>query len=290
MGTLFGLWLPKGPLVGRPVEDRGASPVGDIEIDKVGTRNLMVGKREQSEREKPPARWNAKAWDAYEYRANVPTLAQFDRDRSSRGRVIKHSAKELYQLIRPNIKVVNSRQERKVNDETAGGCKRTRLQENHGGDVGGSKPPKVSEEVKIPLKMAGEKTKDRRWLQHVRTNFTKKFYAASTLASKHTKRKKVVGILDGMNETFPLTVGNITSLAAVLDATGMRAGDRYLSEAKAMHIEEGFEWDLRLDRQASTCKTAMQRDRGPEQRAKEVKVLEIDDKTWKAVNESEKEP
>ena len=57
-----------------------------------------------------------------------------------------------------------------------------------------------------------------------------------------------------------------------------------------MHIEEGFDWDLRLDRQMSTCKRAMQRDKGPEQRAKEVRVTEIPDKTWNLVNKKEKEP
>jgi len=72
-----------------------------------------------------------------------------------------------------------------------------------------------------------------------------------------------------------LTPEKLTRLAAILDASGMRAGDQYLTEAKAMHIEEGFGWEVGLDRQLSTCTRAMQRDKGPELRANEVKLKDI---------------
>ena len=55
----------------------------------------------------------------------------------------------------------------------------------------------------------------------------------------------------------------------------MKAGDQYLSEAKSLHLEANFEWDARLDRQMVVCKRAMQRDKGPEVKAKEVKPDEI---------------
>ena len=46
--------------------------------------------RAASERKEPKntnnSSWGTKAWDSYEYRARVPTLAQFDRDKSSRKR------------------------------------------------------------------------------------------------------------------------------------------------------------------------------------------------------------
>ena len=95
-------------------------------------------------------------------------------------------------------------------------------------------------ETHIPLKLVGEKVKDRAWLGNVEKSFIRKFYAASTLATKNTKRKKTIEILEGMGcKHFPLDVDTLTTLAAVLDSTGMRAGDQYLAEAKAMHVEGG---------------------------------------------------
>ena len=69
-----------------------------------------------------------------------------------------------------------------------------------------------------------------------------------------------------------LGIETLASLAAILDATGMKAGDQYLSEAKALHVVAGFEWSFQLDKQLSSFKRAMQRDKGPETRAKEVKL------------------
>ena len=145
--------------------------------------------------------------------------------------------------------------------------------------------------LKTPLNTAGTKAKDPHWLNRVRKNFIKKFYAPSTLATKNTKRKRVTEILENVkSEPFPLTVELVTSLAAVLDSTGMRAGDQYLAEAKAMHVEAGFDWDQQLDKHMTTCKRAMQRDKGPEVRAKEVKVDSIPEEKWDKVNETAGEP
>ena len=63
----------------------------------------------------------------------------------------------------------------------------------------------------------------------------------------------------------------------------MKAGDQYLSEAKALHVEVGFEWSLQLDKQLSTCKRAMQQDKGPETRAKEVKLDSMGEIEWQRV-------
>eukprot|EP00435_Cladocopium_sp_Y103_P072030 s106_g39.t1 len=89
---------------------------------------------------------------------------------------------------------------------------------------------------------------------------------------------------------FPLTIESMTTLAAVLDATGMKAGDQYLAEAKSMHVESGYEWDLQMERQMSSCKRAMQRDKGPEHRARELRVEDISENEWLKVNQNEKEP
>ena len=90
--------------------------------------------------------------------------------------------------------------------------------------------------------------------------------------------------LEGMS--FPLISDGPTSLAAVLDSTGMKAGDQYLAEAKAMHIEGGWDWHTQLDRQIGVCRRAMQRDKGPEVRAKEVPVATIPQSEWDKANKS----
>ena len=84
------------------------------------------------------------------------------------------------------------------------------------------------EEVRVPLKKVGEAAKDKAWLERVRKSFVEKFYAASTLATKNAKRKKVAEILDSMGRGHLLSADTITALAAVLDSTGMKAGDQYL--------------------------------------------------------------
>lgn len=72
-----------------------------------------------------------------------------------------------------------------------------------------------------------------------------------------------------------MDVDTLTTLAAVMDSTGMRAGDQHFAEAKSMHAEGGHDWTLLLEKQLTSCRRAMQRDKGPECRAKEVKVNSI---------------
>jgi hypothetical protein len=101
----------------------------------------------------------------------------------------------------------------------------------------------------------------------------------------------VLEVLNNMEaEPFPLSPETVTSLAALLDAAGMRAGGQYLAEAKAMHVQAGFEWSLQLDKQMASCKRATQRDKGPEVRAKEVKIGDISDNKWTESNDTPKEP
>ena len=105
------------------------------------------------------------------------------------------------------------------------------------------------------MKEVGTKVKDGAWLSKIRKNFIRKFYAQSTLATKNTKRKKVLEILEGLDQaSFPMTVESMTSLAAVLDYTGIRAGDQYFAEAKLLHVEAGYDWDMRM-RQRSRSKS-----------------------------------
>ena len=111
------------------------------------------------------------------------------------------------------------------------------------------------------------------------------------MGTKNTKRKKLAEILENVgDEPFPLTVDSLTTLAATLDSTGMKAGDQYLAEAKAMHVESGHHWDLQLDKQMTSCRRALQRDKGPEVRAKKVILSEISESTWSAVSQTTGEP
>ena len=232
-------------------------------------------------------RGKSRAWDAFEYRANVPTLSQYDRDSGSR------RSRSRYVDTQTNLVNLGPKPtERKKRPHTPQRVREKRHGQRDGSDDSGSK----SEEVNKPPKRCDWKAveknlKDKAWLGRVRKDFMKKFYAPSTLATKNTKRKKVIEIMEGMTESgFPLTVDKLTNLAAILDSTGMKAGDQYLGEAKSLHIEAGYDWDVQLDRQMMACKRAMQRDKGPEVRAKEVKPDEIGETEWNRVNKSPKEP
>lgn len=117
------------------------------------------------------------------------------------------------------------------------------------------------------------------------------FYSASTLATKNTKRRTVSEILEGLGgDHFPLTVESVTSLAAVLDSTGMKAGDQYVAEAKSMHVEAGFDSDIQIEKQLTSCKRAMHRDKGPETRAQEVRIKDMQEHEWNRANETRGEP
>ena len=284
--------MPKRTPSGRQSENPGTKGMGKSQGS--GMYNPMLGKREQHNEPEPTQRWNSKAWDAYEYRANVPTLVQFDRDRRTRGHPKERTQRSSKspELIRPkSAGILNPRRRNEHPSPRRSRNWKTEVQKDHGSNDNCSQPEEVKDPETVPLKALGEKVKDTGWVHRIKKKFVKKFYAASTLATKNTKRKKVLEILEGVSSpAFPLTTESITTVAAVLDSTGMKAGDQYLAEAKSMHVEEGFEWSMCLDRQMSTCKRAMQRDKGPENRAKEVRAKDIKEEVWAAVNTRDKEP
>jgi hypothetical protein len=252
----------------------------------------------------PAAKWSPKAWDAFEYRTRVPALAQHDRDKSTRkaGEWQPSQYTGLISVGPKRIRSGPSEREQRVHGEfnlrrqnpsREKTQRRTRSQGGDRSDDSSSEPEKVNQlkPPKTKLKAVGEKTKDYKWLNKVKKNFVKKFYAPSTLASKNAKRKRVTEILENVKtEPFPLTVELVTTLAAVLDSTGMKAGDQYLAEARAMHVEAGFDWDQTLDKHMASCKRAMQRDKGPEVRAKEVKIDSLSEKVWAATSKDENVP
>ena len=188
---------------------------------------------------KPPERKEPRnttpKWDT-----RTPTttsLAQFDRDKSSRhiGAKLLQSQTGLFTLGPSNAKV------EKANDRLLQPSTASKRHHNDGGDDRGRKSSKVSHrdqslqecesEAKVPLKLAGSMARDKTWPGKARKAFIKKFYSPCTLATKSAKKRKVAEILEGLGgEPFPVSV---TSLAPVLDSTGMKAGDQYLAEAEA---------------------------------------------------------
>lgn len=177
-------------------------------------------------------------------RHGTPTatsLAQFDRDKSSRhiGAKLLQSQTGLFTLGPSNAKV------EKANDRLLQpSAASKRHHNNDGGDDRGRKTSKVSHrdqslqecesKAKVPLKLAGGMARDKTWPGKARKAFIKKFYSPCTLATKSAKKRKVAEILEGLGgEPFPVMVESVTSLAAVLDSTGMKAGDQYLAEAEA---------------------------------------------------------
>ena len=130
------------------------------------------------------------------------------------------------------------------------------------------------------LKDAIRRARNQEWRSRIRKTFTGKFYTPSTLAAKNTKRKRVVEILEAMETTFPLGINDLVGLASVLDAASMKAGDQYLAEAKAMHVEASFDWSGAMEAHLTMCRRALRRDRGPETRAKEVKLQDTEEETW----------
>ena len=96
--------------------------------------------------------------------------------------------------------------------------------------------------------------------------------------------------MEALEIAFPLTAQHVVSIASVLHAAGLKAGDQYLAEAKAMHVGTGYEWSDTLESHASMCKRALRRDKGPDCRAKEVKIQELSEDTWELVTLAARNP
>ena len=113
-------------------------------------------------------------------------------------------------------------------------------------------------------------------------SFRRRFLAATTMRSRNSKRRKVWELANNVTDQnpLPLTQEIILAVAAALDEAQLQSGDQYIHELKLMHVEAGFEWGAPLERQLFLCKKALKRHRGPEVRAKEVKLSEISENAW----------
>ena len=157
------------------------------------------------------------------------------------------------------------------------------------GEDDGDSIPQVEEECgkgnqRGSLTKALELARRPRELKKAKETFVKRFLAANTLAAKNSKRNKVLEIAEatGCGKVFPLTRDIITTVGTAIDEAKIQSGDQYVNELKLMHIEDGHDWNAPLERQLFLLKKALQRHKGPEQRAKEVKPEEISELTWEA--------
>ena len=79
MSVMFAAAMPNQQQVGRPNSEARQCMLGLFEKGEPQTTPT-----EAKEPECTTTKWNPKAWDAFEYRTRVPTLAQYDRDKSTR--------------------------------------------------------------------------------------------------------------------------------------------------------------------------------------------------------------
>lgn len=176
----------------------------------------------------------------------------------------------------------------------SGQGRESKVAEKHGdlGEDGGDSEPQVDEEEdggeseiqKGSLNKALDLAKKPKELKKAKETFMRRFLAANTLAAKNSKRKKILEIAEaaGCGKVFPLSRDIITTVGAALDEAKIQSGDQYVNELKLMHIEDGHDWHAPLERQLFLVKKALQRHKGPEQRAKEVKPESLSGLVWEA--------
>ena len=112
--------------------------------------------------------------------------------------------------------------------------------------------------------------------------FCAKFLSRNTALSRNSKRRQMVLLLKQLKSEplLPVNQDELTVLASMLDESKMAAADQYLHEIKLMQVELGGPWDISMERQLVLCKKALNRHKGPEKRAVEVKVEEIKEEAW----------
>lgn len=125
------------------------------------------------------------------------------------------------------------------------------------------------------LKKVAELAKSACWVDQARRRLRSRFFSANTRASKNSKRSKVweiARVVAAGNDVLPLDTDTLEATAATLMESGIKAADQYLGELKGLHIEAGFWWTDKLNHHMAMCKRALSRGRGPEKRAKELKI------------------
>eukprot|EP00435_Cladocopium_sp_Y103_P033863 s2227_g8.t1 len=165
---------------------------------------------------------------------------------------------------------------------TAKQSKRTPAVNTGGDDRGGEGKPRKFDSQKPGMKEAVKLARAPNDLKKAKEAFKKKFLAKGTLLAKNAKRRKVTELLTAIlgEEHFPVNQEVILAVATALDEAQLQSGDQYIHEVKLMHIEAGYEWGAPLERQLFLCKKALKRHRGPEVRAKELQLADINQEVW----------
>lgn len=136
-----------------------------------------------------------------------------------------------------------------------------------------------------------QRARSKEWVKVTANKFMVKFHASSTWLSKQSKRRKIAQLLEVCGvQGPPVSEEHLTQVAALLDQTGMQSADQYVAELKLWHIETGHSWSEALERRLVLRKKALKRDIGPEKRAVEVKLEELDDLVWDLESEKTSEP
>eukprot|EP00438_Fugacium_kawagutii_P000420 Skav229882 [mRNA] locus=scaffold247:357098:359011:+ [translate_table: standard] len=130
---------------------------------------------------------------------------------------------------------------------------------------------------------------DPRWVHSAIKNLQAKLFAPGTLASKNTKRSKLIQIMNNCQIDWKnncLDHHDLETIAAVLSESEIRSADQYLSEVKLMQLEAGLSWTDVADRQLCILKRGLKRDLGPEKRALEVPPQELTYEQWHSTVEA----
>ena len=127
------------------------------------------------------------------------------------------------------------------------------------------------------------------WKRKAREELEEGFYSGNTSASKDSKRKKITDLAEacvGRGKVFPVELTTLLDVAALLRKINMKASEQYLYELKAMNAELGFGWSSQMEAHFKMCKRSLTRDRGPEDRALELKPQEIQENVLYACSKS----
>ena len=132
------------------------------------------------------------------------------------------------------------------------------------------------------LKQAITLSKNQRRMGKAVQEFKKKFCSFATLQAKSSKRRQVLEIAKNCSggTPFPVDQELLVVVGTAIDSSGVKSGDQYVHELKLMHIESGFDWSAPLERQLFLVKKALRRHKGPEQRAIEVRLVDIPSEKW----------
>eukprot|EP00435_Cladocopium_sp_Y103_P018952 s4633_g4.t1 len=144
---------------------------------------------------------------------------------------------------------------------------------------------------KATLDGIAELAASRSWLERAKSKFEMKFFAAGTWTARATKRRKIMELVSACGSSREdMNAETISAVAAALDEAKLQSAEQYLAELKWIRIESGLKWDEVMERRMVLCKRALKRDIGPEKRALEVKIEEIEDEKWFRTTTSPRSP